>query len=422
MQLRHVVTCFLSDSAQGTILLGQRSDHVSTYPGHWAAISGSVESGEPLEQAYQEIEEEAGLAPSQVALLSEGKPVRFTDWELGIAWVVHPFLFRCDEPELVRRDWEHVQFEWVQPSRIPEMETVPRLAQAHQSVRAVQGRPTSRWIFEQVRQDRQHGAEELGLSAMNKACREAVALRPSMAPVRSAALAVFGVCRDVLGSAEPGEAPAVVRARIGGLLAEREQAALAPACVAASLFPDGAAVVTLSCSFTVLSVLKEAADHIAGLTVAESRPACEGRETARLAATFGIPTELVTDAVAARAVEQADLVLLGADGLCADGSVVNKAGTFALCCAARAFGKESLCAATESKILPAGFEPLMEEMAPDELGQSIPGVGTRNVYFEQVPADLIGRIIVGSGDLQPGRLAGVAAELCDLQDALGCSE
>ncbi|MHC4591970.1 MAG: NUDIX domain-containing protein, partial [Planctomycetota bacterium] len=311
MQLRHVVTCFLSDSAHGTVLLGRRSDRVSTYPGRWAAISGSVESGEPLEQAYQEIEEEAGLAPSQVAPLSEGRPVRFTDWELGIAWVVHPFLFRCDEPELVRRDWEHVQFEWVQPSRIPELETVPRLAEAYQSVRAVQGRPTGQWIFEQVREDRQHGAEELGLwtleglscaaeealaasrspaevlSAMKKACREAVALRPSMAPVRSAALAVFGVCRDVLGSAEPEEAPATIRARIGGFLAEREQAALAPASVAACFIPEGAAAVTLSYSFTVLSVLKAAADHIAKLTVAESRPACEGRETARLAATFG---------------------------------------------------------------------------------------------------------------------------------------
>ncbi|MHC5034533.1 MAG: eIF2B alpha/beta/delta subunit family protein, partial [Planctomycetota bacterium] len=137
---------------------------------------------------------------------------------------------------------------------------------------------------------------------------------------------------------------------------------------------------------------------------------------------FGIPTELVTDAAATRAVEQADLVLLGADALCVDASVVNKAGTFALCCAARAFGKETLCVATESKILPAGCEPLMEEMGPDELGQPIPGVGIRNVYFERVPADLVGRIVVGSADLHPDRLAGVAAELRDLQDELGCSE
>jgi len=133
MQLRHVVTCFLRNPADGTVLLGRRSDRVSTYPGHWAAISGSVEDAGPTEQAYREIEEETGLARSQVHLLAEGRAVRFPDWALGVVWVVHPYLLQCETSEAVRPDWEHVRFQWTDPRRIPDLRTVPGLAEAYEA-------------------------------------------------------------------------------------------------------------------------------------------------------------------------------------------------------------------------------------------------------------------------------------------------
>lgn len=443
MQLRHVVTSFLLHPADGTVLLGCRSDRVSTYPGHWGAISGSVEGVVPLEQAYREIEEETGLPPSELELLAEGWPVRFPDWALGVVWVVHPCLLRCASPERVRPDWEHVRFEWVEPSRISRLRAVPKLLEAYEAATAAEGRPDSRWAFDLVRHDRRHGAEQLGLwaleglkgaaeealavtdrradilSAMKAACREALALRPSMAPVRSAALRVFGVCRDVLGGEEAGAAPESIVPEIAALIAAREEESVAPASAAMPFIPDGARVVTLSYSFTVLCALREAAGRISGLTVAESRPALEGRQTARLAASFGVPTDLVTDAAAVRTVQHADLVMFGADALCADGSVVNKAGTFALCCAARHFGTPALCLATESKVLPAGRQPRMEEMEPEELGEPIPGVRTRNVYFESVPGELVGRVLTGAGPMDPERLRSVAESLAELEDALG---
>jgi translation initiation factor 2B subunit (eIF-2B alpha/beta/delta family) len=205
---------------------------------------------------------------------------------------------------------------------------------------------------------------------------------------------------------------------IARLVAQREEESIAPASAAAAFIPDGARLVTLSYSFTVLSALKEAAPRVSSLVVAESRPACEGRETARLAASFGIPSDLMTDAATARAAEGADIVLFGADALCADGSVVNKTGTFALCCAARFLGKKTLCLATESKILPAGLTPTIEEMPPRELGEPIPGVTARNACFEVVPPELVGRIVTGAGDLPLERLQSRAEELRRLQEAL----
>ncbi len=436
MRHRRVVTVFLRHPDDGTVLLGRRSGRVSTYPDHWAAISGAIEGDSPLAHAYREIREETGLGSDAVELLDEGWPLRLPDWDLGVIWVVHPFLFKCNVPGDVRPDWEHVEFEWMSPARMSGLTTVPRLVDAYAVVAASAPPLNSTRVFELVRDDRTHGAEELGLwtleglkraadegmataagpdeltAAVAAACRQAAALRPSIAPVLSAALRAYGVCRE-------GPAGSRVVDRITALFREREDRSIKPAEAAAPLIPTGAWVVTLSYSFTGVCALMAAADRIGRLTVAESRPAFEGRETARLAASLGIPTQLATDAAAVRATQEADVVLFGADSVCPDGTVVNKTGTFALCCAARRFGVRTLCVTTESKILPAGYHPPMEEMPPGELGEPIAGVQTRNAYFEAVPPDLVDCIITGTGRLDPERLRRTAEELRELANELG---
>jgi translation initiation factor 2B subunit (eIF-2B alpha/beta/delta family)/8-oxo-dGTP pyrophosphatase MutT (NUDIX family) len=436
MRLRHVVTSFLLHPSDGTVLLGRRSNRVSTYPGHWAAISGSVEDAPPLEQARREIEEETGLRRHAVELLAEGWPIRFTDWRLGASWVVHPYLFRCLAPETVRPDWEHLQFRWAEPERMAELPTVPRLRQAFEAVYPPRPEPGSDWVFRQVRQDRDHGAEELGLwtltglrraveeapdgdiASVAGACRRALHLRPGMATVRSAALDVFALTRGL----PTGEANVQrLVSAIDELIARREEESLAAAAAGAAAIcamEHKPRIVTLSYSATVLGVLHDAANHVAGLTVAESRPACEGRRTAELAASFGIDTELVTDAVACKRVGDAERVIFGADAVCADGSIANKTGTYALCCAARNCGASALCVTTRSKILPADADARMEEMSPEELGEPIPGVRVRNPCFELVPAHLIDTLLVGGGPIETPALGRRAAELNALQAEL----
>jgi translation initiation factor eIF-2B subunit delta len=203
-----------------------------------------------------------------------------------------------------------------------------------------------------------------------------------------------------------------------GLIGRREAAALEAGVTGAGRFPDGAHIVTISRSATVLYALHEGAEKVSLLTVAESRPACEGRSTARTAAEFGVEVELVTDAVAAGAAGAADVVLFGADSVTEDGSVVNKAGTGALCCAAVRGGAETLCVTTDDKVLPAGLAPEMEQMDPAELGEPIPGVRRRNIYFERVPADLVGTLLLGGRVAGSEELARIARRRRDVQREL----
>lgn len=128
----HVVTCFLLRRGEGgdEVLLLRRSERVGTYRGRWAGVSGYLEAESPLEQAYREMEEEVGLARDGVRLLAEGEPLTVLDESIDTRWTVHPFLFELDRPERVRLDWEHTESRWVRPQEVPNLETVPGLAEA----------------------------------------------------------------------------------------------------------------------------------------------------------------------------------------------------------------------------------------------------------------------------------------------------
>lgn len=130
-----MVTCFLLRRGEGgdEVLLLRRSQRVSTYRGRWAAVSGYLEVDSPLEQAQQEIEEEAGLSRQDVRLITAGEPLQVVDESIGVRWTVHPFLFEVTvdrlKPVPLKLDWEHVEWRWVPPQDVVRFETVPALAE-----------------------------------------------------------------------------------------------------------------------------------------------------------------------------------------------------------------------------------------------------------------------------------------------------
>lgn len=124
LEEKHVVTCFLE--SDGKILLLRRSGQVGSYRGKWAGVSGYVESP-PDKQALIEIREEAGLDTDDIRLLKKGESIVINDEELGTRWIVHPFLFHVNDPEKVKIDWEHKEYEWIVPSDIDKYATVPGL-------------------------------------------------------------------------------------------------------------------------------------------------------------------------------------------------------------------------------------------------------------------------------------------------------
>jgi len=123
-----VVTVFLI--YKGKILLLKRSAKVRTMNGVWAGISGYLEDVNPLVQAFKEIREECGLTEGQVNLLKIAEPLEVRD-ELSsnIIWIVYPFLFESSTKS-IRLDWEHDEYDWINPINLGNYKTVPKLNEA----------------------------------------------------------------------------------------------------------------------------------------------------------------------------------------------------------------------------------------------------------------------------------------------------
>ncbi len=127
-----VVTVFLTHSDK--VLVLKRSSKVGTYRGHWAGVSGYLESEDPLQQAYTEMAEEVGLSKQDVTLLKAGKPLEIVDDAQDRAWRVHPFLFSVHEPDKIRLDWENIAMRWILPAEIAGLQTVPALRETLEQV------------------------------------------------------------------------------------------------------------------------------------------------------------------------------------------------------------------------------------------------------------------------------------------------
>ncbi len=127
-----VVTSFLQ-RPDGRVLLLKRSRKVGTFQERWAGVSGYLEGRDPEEQARREILEETGITRDGLEKVSEGGPVYAREGER--IFVVHPFLFRT-RSEQVRIDWEHTEFEWIEPEEMRRRNTVPKLWRAWEEVRS----------------------------------------------------------------------------------------------------------------------------------------------------------------------------------------------------------------------------------------------------------------------------------------------
>lgn len=155
----------------------------------------------------------------------------------------------------------------------------------------------------------------------------------------------------------------------------------------------GMTIMTHSSSSNVMGLFR--ACHLAGLKVqaiiTESRPGMEGRKLARNLNKLGVDCQFITEAQMAYFVVQADKIVVGADTVLRDGSLISKTGTRLLALAAKDAGIPFWVLAEgfkHSLVLPE--DAVLEEVDSEELQlEEMPHVEVRNVYFDLIPARLV---------------------------------
>ena len=181
------------------------------------------------------------------------------------------------------------------------------------------------------------------------------------------------------------------------LALKSSQATICAAAHAAEIIGDGKTLLTHSFSSTILALFSALRTRGVAAIVTESRPLNEGHATAARLSQLGIPATLITEAQIGLSIAEADAVVVGADGILPDGSIVNKVGTFLLALATQDQGKPFYVCTESFKRWPPWMTHQtlkLEEMSPEELGApQWNGVKKRNVYFDITPARLITRCI-----------------------------
>ena len=162
---------------------------------------------------------------------------------------------------------------------------------------------------------------------------------------------------------------------------------------ATSIIKDGTTVATYSRSSTVLKILKECKEKEIRIMCSEARPRYEGRKLAReLYTDFEI--FFSTDVSLLSMIENADIILIGADAI-TENNMVNKVGTSVLASYAMEMDKPLYVATTSYKAFPYVF--IKEESKREIWENAPPNVKIKNFYFDATPISKISYFITENG-------------------------
>ncbi|KAE8386128.1 hypothetical protein BDV23DRAFT_163802 [Aspergillus alliaceus] len=462
----------------------------------------------PLAAAWRELREETTLTPSDLSLWRTGKPFTFCDPSITREWTVHPFAFRLKSPTgegTIRTDWEHEGWEWYDPKTVLEHEklnlpTVPHLQDSLARVwfEGVTNERAGRALatgLERLATDHESGSHELTAIALT-VFRDFIVYsrgdldrrwwdmvraagwhlvkngRESMgAGTLNAVLSILGEVEGILEQGMTGAEGkwerilAVVDHYLGRRVYRAQQIKDCFVSYLLSQFADGGGkkdrltILTMSSSSTIRDSILDAYDSLRikslELRILESRPLFEGASIASsILSTFKsrpnahdkhLHIRLYTDASAALAAKDVDIVLLGADCISATKGVSNKTGSLPLVLSARHVtpsvrvvvlsALEKVTGSTgviDDELTESndpfevwsawrsdgvrGVQVLEKGMKRDKSEEETSSVTVENTYFEWVPLDMVDAFVCEEGVLDRDSIQEKSRKLKEMAD------
>jgi len=191
--------------------------------------------------------------------------------------------------------------------------------------------------------------------------------------------------------------------------------------IGANRLRDGDVVMTHCHSTDALACVKAAIDdgkHIEAV-VKETRPRKQGHITAEQLREWDVPVTMIVDNAGRRYLDEVDHVLVGADSIAADGSVVNKVGTSMLAVSARERGVPVMVAAQTLKLHPdtlTGHTVEIEmrdetEVLSDDDRDRLGNPNVENPAFDVTPPRYVDAIVTERGQFPPESIVTLMREL-----------
>jgi len=192
--------------------------------------------------------------------------------------------------------------------------------------------------------------------------------------------------------------------------------------IGANRIRDGDTVMTHCHSTDALACVDHAVNRQGkdvSAIVKETRPRNQGHITARQLREWDVPVTLIVDNAAHRYLDEADHVLVGADAIAADGSVINKIGTSGLAVSARERGVPIMVAAQTIKLHPdtmTGHTVEIEyrdeaEVVDDGTRGDLGDPAVENPAFDVTPPRHVDAIVTERGQFPPESIVVLLREL-----------
>ena len=241
---------------------------------------------------------------------------------------------------------------------------------------------------------------------MIEAAQLLISTRPTAVSLPNAVRAVMRYKGDSVD-----EAKANIKELADGFIMNSESAVLKIGEIGAHRIRDGDTIMTHCNSSAAISIM--AAAHKDGKNISviatESRPRWQGHLTIRQLDEAGIKTSLIVDSAVRYFMKEVDLVVMGADAVTANGSVINKIGTSQLALAAHEARKNVIIAAETYKFSPRSLlgelieieERNSSEVIADEKLREFSNVSVKNPAFDVTPREYIDLICTEVGAIPP---------------------
>ena len=241
---------------------------------------------------------------------------------------------------------------------------------------------------------------------MKYAARLLISTRPTAVSLPNAVRAVMRYEGDSVAAAK-GE----IRKLADGFIENSESAVRKIGEIGARRVRDGDTIMTHCNSSAAISIMAAAHKNGKNINViaTESRPRWQGHLTIRQLDETGIKTSLIVDSAVRYFMKDVDLVVMGADAVTANGSVINKIGTSQLALAAHEARKNVIIAAETYKFSPKSLlgelieieERSSSEVIPDEKLKEFKNVSVKNPAFDVTPREYIDMICTEVGAIPP---------------------
>ena len=177
--------------------------------------------------------------------------------------------------------------------------------------------------------------------------------------------------------------------------------------IGAKRIGDGSVVFTHCHSSTVTKMLAKAkADGVDFRVICtETRPAYQGRITAKELVGYGIDTTFIVDSAARTFMGEVDVAFVGADAITSEGNVVNKIGTSGIAVIASEarvpFYVVSELLKFDPETLHGGCEKIEQRNPAEVWPEAPPNLKVRNPAFDVTPNRYIHGIICEEGIIPP---------------------